>query len=254
MIEDPTEAERRALDLLRQHDPALTLRPGSAARVQARLDRPAKKRRYAGPVVLAAVVLSTASFAARALFFPSQVSPEVLAAIHPSLAVEVDPVVEAVPVEQVAPVVEADPVGQAADVGLAADVAKADPVRTVAPVVQVPSPPVASPASRGSALLDEARLLERVAQQLKNQQIKQALAGVEAYEKKYPSGELRLEAVGFRVQAFELTGVENVTAAMAGQWVAALSALGRCADAVRLARQPAHREAFTRGLKGFCPP
>lgn len=205
MNEDTTPAERRALDLLRQHDPALTVRPGAEARIEARLHRPARKPRYLGAVVLTAIALSTASFAAKALFWPA-------------------PVV----VPNVVP----------------APVAKAAP----APEVVVP------PTPRGSSLLEEARLLERVAQDLKNGQTTEALAGVEAHQTKYPTGLLRLEALGFRVQAFEQLGAANVTAQMAEQWVAALSGLGRCSDAARLAKQPAQREAFARGLKGFCSP
>lgn len=201
MSEDTTPAERRALELLRQHDPAQGIRPGAAARIEARLHRPAKKRRYLGPVVVAAIALSTASFAAKALFWPSP-----------------------------------------------ADIPRAVP----APVVE--AVPVAPPVPRGSTLLEEARLLERVAQELKGGQVTEALAGVDAYESKYPSGVLRLEALGFRVQAFEQLGAENVTAAMAEQWVAALSGLSRCADAARLAKQPAQREAFNRALKGLCSP
>ncbi|MBS1150975.1 MAG: hypothetical protein H6Q89_2673 [Myxococcaceae bacterium] len=207
MSEDTTAAERRALELLRQHDPALSVRPGAAARVEARLHRPAKKPRYVGPLVIAAIALSTASFAAKALFWPAPVTP-------------------------------------------------VTPRVVSAPVVQAAPEPVAVPAPRGSSLLEEARLLERVAQELKKGQVTEALAGVEAHEAKYPFGVLRLEALGFRVQAFEQLGAENVTAAMAEQWVAALSDLGRCSDAARLARQsaPAQREAFNRALKGFCSP
>ena len=194
--------ERRALDLLRQHDPALSLRPGAAQRIEARLHRPAKKPRYAGPVVIAAIALSTASFAAKALFWPAPVRTQVVSA----------------------------------------------------PAVRATPEPVAAVAPRASSLVEEARLLERVAQDLKKGQVAEALAGVDAYEAKYPTGLLRLEALGFRVQALELLGPENVNAAMAEQWVAALSGLGRCADAARLARQPAQREAFNRGLKGFCLP
>ncbi len=201
MIEDPTPSERHALDLLRQYDPAAIVRPGAAARVEARLHRPAKKRRYAGPAVLAAIAISTASFAAKALW-PAPPHPRVIAA----------------------PVVHAGPA------------------------------PIDPPAPRGSSIVEEARLLERVAQVLKQGQVAEALAGVDGYETKYPAGLLRLEALGFRVQAFEQLGAPNVTAAMAEQWVAALSVLGRCPDAVRLARQPAQREAFNRALKGFCPP
>ena len=200
MNEDTTPAERRALDLLRQHDPVLNVRAGAAARIEARLHRPAKKRSYVGPVVLAAIALSTASFAAKALFWPATVAPRVV----------------------------------------------------VVPVAQ--PGPVAPPAPRGSSLVEEARLLERVAQQLKKAQVTEALAGVDAYETKYPAGVLRLEALGFRVQAFEQLGAETVTAAMAEQWVAALSGLGRCSDAARLAKQPAQREAFNRALKGSCSP
>lgn len=202
MIEDPTPSERRALDLLRQHDPAAIVRPAAAARVEARLHRPAKKRRYAGPAVLAAIAISTASFAAKALFWPAPPAPRVIAA----------------------------------------------------PAVQTTPAPIDPPAPRGSSLVEEARLLERVAQALKQGQLAEALAGVDGYETKYPAGLLRLEALGFRVQAFEQLGATNVTAAMVGPWVAALSELGRCPDAARLARQPAQREAFKRALKGFCPP
>lgn len=201
MNEETTPAERHALDLLRQHDPASTVRPGAAARIEARLHRPAKKPRYAGAIVLTAIALSTASFAARALFWPA-------------------PIVG--PVAQAAPIVSQ-------------------------PVAAVPAP-------RGSSLLEEARLLERVAQALKSGQLTEALAGVEAHEAKYPTGLLRLEALGFRVKAFEQLGAANVTSAMAEQWVAALSGLGRCSDAARLVKQPAQREAFARGLKGFCSP
>lgn len=193
MNEDPTPAERHALALLRQHDPVSSVRPGAAARIEARLHSPTRQRRYAGPVVLAAIALSTASFAAKALLWPAPVVPNVVAA----------PLVQPVPVP------------------------------------------------RRSSLLEEARLLERVAQDLKNGQVTQALGGVEAYEAKYPAGLLRLEALGFRVQAFEQLGAENVSAAMADQWVAALSGLGRCSDAARLVKQSA---AFSRAVKGICPP
>lgn len=204
MNEDIPPAERRALELLHEHDPALSIRPGVAARVEARLQQPAKKPRYLGPVVLAAIALSTASFAAKALLWPAPVIPRVVSA----------------------------------------------------PVAEAVAEPVAPAAPRGSSLLEEARLLERVAQELNQGQVPEALAGVDGYETKYPSGLLRLEALGFRVQAFEQLGAENVTAAMAEQWVAALSGLGRCSDAARLAKQsaPAQREAFNRGLKGFCSP
>ncbi len=202
MSEEMTEAERHALDLLRQHDPLLTVRPGAAARIAARLHRPVKKRRSAVPVVLAAIAISTASFAAKRLFWPAPVVSEMASA----------PLAQAVP------------------------------------------QPVAAPTPRGSTLLEEARLLERVAQDLKQGQVTQALTGVDAYEAKYPSGVLRPEALGFRVQAFEQLGAGHVTAAMAEQWVSALAGLGRCADAARLAKQPAQREAFNRAVKGFCSP
>jgi hypothetical protein len=201
--EDTTPAERRALELLRQHDPALSVRPGAAARVEAGLHRPPKKSRYLGPVALAALALSTASFAAKGLFWPAPVVPPVVTA----------------------------------------------PVAKAVPLPVAPAPP------RGSSLLEEARLLERVAQELKNGQVTEALAGVAAHETKFPAGVLRLEALGFRVQAFEQIGVQSVTAAMAEQWVAALSDLGRCSDAARLARSAsAQRETFNRALKGFCSP
>ncbi len=208
MNEKITAAERRALELLREHDPARSVRPGAAARVEARLHRPAKKPRYVWALVLAAIAISTASFAARALFRPAPVMPP------------------AVPVAQATPVAQAAP------------------------------EPVAVPAPPRSSLLEEARLLERVAQELKQGKVTQALAGVDAYETKFPAGVLRLEALGFRVQAFEQLGAGNVTPQMAEQWVAALSGLGRCPEAARLAKQspPEQREAFGRGLKGFCSP
>ena len=59
MNENPTTAERRALELLRQHDPASSLRPGAAARVEARLHTAAKKPRYVAVMVLAAIAIST---------------------------------------------------------------------------------------------------------------------------------------------------------------------------------------------------
>ena len=201
MSEEISAAERRAVELLREHDPASRLRPGAAARVEARLRRPAKKPRYLWALVLAAIAISTASFAARALFRPSPVIPP-------------------------------------------------------PPVAQAVIEPVAAPAPPRSSLLEETQALEQVAQDLKNGRLTEALAGVDAHEKKFPSGLLRLEAVGFRVQAFEQLGAENVTAAMAEQWAAALSELGRCSDAARLAKQPSlhQRESFRRGLKGICAP
>ncbi len=205
MNEDIPPAERRALALLREHDPAATVRPGAAERIEARLHRPAKKPRYVRPLVIAAIALSTASFAARAYFWPAP--------------------------------------------------ARVIPAKT--PVVQAaPAPVVAAPAPRGSSLLEEARQLEGVAQELKSGRVAEALAGVDAYEAKYPSGALRLEALGFRVQAFEQLGADDMTAAMAEQWVSALSGLGRCADAARLVKQagPAQRPAFSRALKGSCSP
>ena len=203
MNEKPTPAELRALELLREHDPALGVRPGAAARIEARLHRPAKKPRYGWALVLAAIVISTASFAARALFRPV---PVVVAPELPA------------PVAQSAPVT------------------------------------VAAPAPAKSSLVEEARLLERVAQELKQGEVTEALAGLDGYEAKFPSGALRLEALGFRVQAFEQVGAGNVAPAMAEQWVAALAGLGRCPEAVRLAKQSGgeQREGFARGLKGFC--
>ena len=204
MSEEMTAAERRAVALLREHDPASSVRPGSAARVEARLHRPPKKPRYVWALVLAAIAISTASFAARALFRP----------------------------------------------------APAIPLAVPAPLAHAVVQPVAPPAPPRPSLLEEARLLERVAQELKEGQVTQALAGVDAYQTKFPSGVLRLEALGFRVQAFEQLGARNVTPAMAQEWVATLSALGRCAEASRLANRsaPGQREAFRRGLKGFCSP
>lgn len=204
MSEEITAAERRALGLLREHDPASSVRPGAAARVEARLHRPAKKPRYVWALVLAAIAISTASFAARALFRPAPAIPQ--------------------------------------------------PV--TAPVTQAVVEPVDPPAPPRPSLLEEARLLEPVAQELKKGRLTEALAGVDAYERKFPSGVLRLEALGFRVQAFEQLGADNVTPVMAEAWVAALSDLGRCSDAARLAKQsaPGQREAFGRGLKGFCSP
>ena len=204
MSEEITAAERRALGLLREHDPASSVRPGAAARVEARLHRPAKKPRYVWALVLAAIAISTASFAARALFRSAPTLPQ--------------------------------------------------PV--TAPVALAVVEPLALPAPPRSPLVEEAEALEQVAQALKKGQLTQALAGVDAYERKFPAGVLRLEAKGFRVQVFEQLGADNVTPVMAEAWVAALSELGRCADAARLAKQsaPGQREAFGRGLKGFCSP
>ena len=204
MNEEIPAAERRAVELLREHDPASSVRPGAAARVEARLHRPAKKPRYVWALILAAIAISTASFAARALFRAAPALPQ--------------------------------------------------PV--TAPVAQAVVEPVAPPAPPRSSLLEEAGLLEQGAQELKNGRVPEALAGVDGYEKKFPSGVLRTEALGFRVQAFEQLGADKLTPAMAEQWVAALAGLGRCADATRLAQHaaPAQREGFGRALKGFCSP
>jgi hypothetical protein len=186
-------SERRALQLLREHDPAASVRPGAAARIEARLRRPARRPRYVWALVLAAIAISTASFAARALFRPAAVIPP-------------------------------------------------------APVMRALVEPVAVPPTRRSTLLEETHLLEQIAQELKTGRPMDALAGVEAHEKKFPSALLRLEALGFRVQAFEQLGAGNVTPAMADAWVAALSELGRCEDAARVAKQ------LGRAVKGSCAP
>ncbi len=205
MIQDPSPAGRRALELLRRHDPASSVRPGAAERIEARLNRPAKKARYVAPVVLAGVFFATAGFAARAWWSPAR----------------------------------------------GADVKKETPLPPAAlpaAAVELPSTSLGMNGAR-SSLLEEARLLERVAQALKNDKVTEALAGVDAHRTKYPAGVLRLEALGFRVQAFEQLASADVTDAVAEQWVSALSDLGRCAEAARLPKKP----AFARALKGFCP-